>query len=138
MQTNLTVKGQVTIPKSMRDHLGLAAGSPVRFAYTEGGGVAILPARMHRAPVKPAQSRFAKLKGVNRNGWAAAGLKSTGEIMGWLRGYGEDARDPGFAADGAVGRPAAQRTAPPTTKRVKSAATNPSKPAAKQAAPRKK
>ena len=42
MQANLTVKGQVTIPKAMRDHLGLAPGAAVRFAYTEDGGVAIL------------------------------------------------------------------------------------------------
>ena len=138
MQANLTSKGQVTIPKSMRDHLGLAAGSPVRFAYTEGGGVAILPANARRAPANAAPSRFAKFKGVNRKGWAATGLKSTDEIMGWLRGYGEDARDPGFAADDAVVRPAAQRAAQRTTKGVKTTATNPSKPATKQAASRKK
>ena len=104
MQANLTVKGQVTIPKAMRDHLGLAAGAPVRFAYTEGGGVAILPAVVRRAPAKAAPSRFDKLKGSNRNGWAVAGVKSTSEIMGWLRGYDEDARDPGFAV---TARPAA-------------------------------
>ena len=97
MQTNLTVKGQVTIPKAMRDHLGLAPGAAVRFAYTENGGVAILPATARRSPVKVKPSRFDKLKGSNRAGWAASGLKSTDEIMRLLRGYDEDARDPGFA-----------------------------------------
>ena len=115
MQTNLTVKGQVTIPKAMRDHLGLAAGAPVRFAYTEGGGVAILPVVARSSPGKAAPSRFDKLKGSNRTGWAAAGVKSTSEIMGWLRGYDEDAHDPGFALTARV-RPAkkaaAKRTAP--------------------------
>ena len=98
MQANLTVKGQVTIPKAMRDHLGLAPGAAVRFAYTEDGGVVILPAAAtQRTPVKAKPSRFDKLKGSNRAGWAASGLKSTDEIMGLLRGYEEDARDPGFA-----------------------------------------
>ena len=104
MQTNLTVKGQVTIPKAMRDHLGLAAGAAVRFAYTEDGGVAILPAATRRAPAKAKPSRFDKLKGGNRAGWAASGLKSTDEIMRWLRGYGEDAGDPGFAPATATSR----------------------------------
>ena len=104
MQTNLTVKGQVTIPKAMRDHLGLAAGAAVRFVYTEDGGVAILPATTRRAPAKAKPSRFDKLKGGNRAGWAAAGLKSTDEIMSLLRGYGEDADDPGFAPATATNR----------------------------------
>ena len=104
MQTNLTVKGQVTIPKAMRDHLGLAPGAAVRFAYTENGGVAILPAIAPRSPAKVKPSRFDKLKGGNRAGWAASGLKSTDEIMRWLRGYGEDAGDPGFAPATATSR----------------------------------
>ena len=58
MQTNLTVKGQVTIPKAMRDHLGLAPGAAVRFAYTENGGVASLPATARRSPAKVKPSRF--------------------------------------------------------------------------------
>ncbi len=115
MQTNLTVKGQVTIPKAMRDHLGLAAGAPVRFAYTEGGGVAILPAVKRRAPAKAAASRFDKLKGSNRNGWVTAGVKSTNEIMGWLRGYDEDGRDPGFALT-APAHQGAKRSAPPAAR----------------------
>ena len=97
MQTNLTVKGQVTIPKAMRDHLGLQPGAAVRFAYTEDGRVAIMPAAARRTPAKAKPSRFDKLKGSNRAGWAASGLKSTDEIMSLLRGYDKDARDPGFA-----------------------------------------
>ena len=104
MQTNLTVKGQVTIPKAMRDHLGLAPGAAVRFAYTQDGGVAILPAAGRRTSAKAKPSRFDKLKGGNRAGWAASGLKSTDEIMRWLRGYGEDAGDPGFAPATATSR----------------------------------
>ena len=97
MQTHLTVKGQVSIPKAMRDHLGLTPGAAVRFAYTEDGGVAILPATARRGAAKTKPGRFDKLKGCNRAGWAASGLKSTDEIMRLLRGYGEDTDDPGFA-----------------------------------------
>ena len=97
MQSNLTVKGQVTIPKAMRDHLGLIAGAPVRFAYTAEGGVAILAGQRKDAPAAKRASRFDKLKGVNRKGWSPYGLKSTDQIMAWLRGYEEDQRDPGLA-----------------------------------------
>ena len=133
MQANLTSKGQVTIPKAMRDHLGLAAGAPVRFAYTESGGVAILPAHANRAKpatAKAAPSRFDKLKGSNIKGWAATGLKSTDEIMRWLRGYGDDGRDPGFTDAVPV-----RRTAAIPAKRT---ATRAVKHATKHAAKRKK
>jgi AbrB family looped-hinge helix DNA binding protein len=43
--TNLTVKGQVTIPKDVRDALGLKAGEPVEFEMREGEAV------IRRAPV---------------------------------------------------------------------------------------
>ena len=96
MQSNLTIKGQVTIPKAMRDHLGLKPGEPVRFAYTSDGSVAILAATGQSKPARKTASKFDKLKGINRQGWARQGLKSTDEIMGWLRGYDEDAKDPGL------------------------------------------
>ena len=96
MQSNLTIKGQVTIPKAMRDYLGLKPGAPVHFAFTEQGGITILPARHKTAPISKPASRFEKLKGVNRKGWSPYGLKSTDEIMAWLRGYDDDKRDPGL------------------------------------------
>lgn len=98
MRSRLTVRGQVTIPKAMRDHLGLVPGAPVHFAYAADGGVVIMPVRDVTAPSSKRASRFDKLKGINRKGWAGHGLKSTEEIMAWLRGYDEDRRDPGFAA----------------------------------------
>lgn len=104
MQSNLTVKGQVTIPKAMRDHLGLTPGAAVRFSYTAEGGVEILPAGEHSPPARKPATRFGKLKGINSKGWSTRGLKSTAEIMGWLRGYDEDKRDPGLTPGAAAKR----------------------------------
>jgi AbrB family looped-hinge helix DNA binding protein len=39
MSTTVTSKGQVTIPKQMRDYLGLQPGSEVDFSYTADGQV---------------------------------------------------------------------------------------------------
>jgi len=41
MSTTLTVKGQVTIPKPIRDALGLKPGMPVDFAVNPAGEVVI-------------------------------------------------------------------------------------------------
>ena len=43
--STLTTKGQVTIPKRLRDYLGLSPGDKVGFEYTEDGAVRILPPR---------------------------------------------------------------------------------------------
>ena len=91
--STLTIKGQVTIPKRLRDYLGLSPGDKVRFEYTDDGAVRIL------APREPARgkgrktSRFSALRGTRKTGM------STDEIMNLLRGYGDDAGDPGFKAE---------------------------------------
>ena len=41
MSTTLTIKGQVTIPKQIRDALGLHPGMPVDFAVNQDGEVVI-------------------------------------------------------------------------------------------------
>jgi antitoxin PrlF len=40
----ITSKGQTTIPKRIRDHLGLKPGDRLRFAVEEGGRVVLEPA----------------------------------------------------------------------------------------------
>jgi antitoxin PrlF len=57
MATTVTSKGQVTIPKPVRDHLGLKTGAAVEFVLNEAGEVAL------RAGAHPPRSRFAKLRG---------------------------------------------------------------------------
>lgn len=78
MATTVTRKGQVTIPKPVRDYLGIGPGSQVDFRRTDDGGIAIERADGLRPP-----SRFAKLLGS-----AGPGM-TTDELMALLRGEPE-------------------------------------------------
>ena len=90
--STLTIKGQVTIPKRLRDYLRLSPGDKVGFEYTEDGAVRIVGPRRPGPGRGRKASRFAALRGARKTGM------STDEIMNLLRGYGDDARDPGFQA----------------------------------------
>ena len=62
MAHTVTSKGQVTIPKRVRQLLGIEAGSAVAFELTEGGDVVLRPVdRSKRTPARG--SRIAKLRG---------------------------------------------------------------------------
>ena len=76
MATHVTSKGQVTIPKPVRDLLGIKAGTAVEFTLDRDGRVVMM--RADAQPPPP--SRFALLRGV-----AGTGL-STDEIMRLTRG----------------------------------------------------
>jgi antitoxin PrlF len=76
MATTLTTKGQVTIPKPIRDRLGIGPGSAVEFEIAQDGRV-ILSRADRTAPPK---SRFERLRGR-----ATAGL-TTDQIMALTRG----------------------------------------------------
>lgn len=78
MATNVTSKGQVTIPKSVRDYLGVKPGSSVEFRRADDGNIIIAKAG-HLKPI----SRLAALVGC-----AGPGL-STDEIMAMTRGEPE-------------------------------------------------
>jgi AbrB family looped-hinge helix DNA binding protein len=75
MATTVTSKGQVTIPKPVREHLGLAPGSRVEFRRAADGSIVIEKVEGTREP-----SRFAKLVGIAGPG------PSTDEIMAITRG----------------------------------------------------
>ena len=77
MTTVLTVKGQVTIPKNIRDALGLTPGTRVDFGVNKEGQVVILKAQS--APVK-VQDRFESVRGKADIKWR------TKELMALLRG----------------------------------------------------
>jgi len=46
MQTTVTSKGQVTIPKMVRDRLDLNPGDKVEFVLEENGTVRLIPVRV--------------------------------------------------------------------------------------------
>lgn len=75
MDTTVTVKGQVTIPKAVRDILGVLPGSKVRFRRNSTGEIVIEPANGKR-PV----SRFSSYRGY------LGTEMSTDEIMALTRG----------------------------------------------------
>ena len=58
MAATVTVKGPVTIPKAVRDLLGLVPGSRVEFRRAADGGVTLV-----RADERRPASRFAQLRG---------------------------------------------------------------------------
>jgi antitoxin PrlF len=78
MATTVTSKGQVTIPKLVRDHLGIVPGSQVDFRATADGSVVI-----EKSDGPPQPSRFAKARGS-----AGPGM-TTDELMALLRGEPE-------------------------------------------------
>jgi len=49
MESALTVKGQLTVPKAIRDHLGLKPRDRVKFFVHPNGTVVLLPKRPARA-----------------------------------------------------------------------------------------
>ena len=72
----LNARGQVTIPKQVRDFLGLGPGSEVRFEINRTGDVVIRPVVAKVARCSP----LAKLRGT------ATVRMSTEEIMALTRG----------------------------------------------------
>jgi len=78
MATTITSKGQVTIPKQIRDALHLAPGSPVEFFVNRDGEVVLQKAgTIARAPRK--KDRFEAARGKADVKWR------TDELMALLR-----------------------------------------------------
>ncbi len=79
MSTTLTVKGQVTIPKQIRDALSLVPGCSVDFAVNREGDVVL-----HKVGSRPSRQpdRFDLARGKADVKWR------TDELMALLRGEG--------------------------------------------------
>jgi len=75
MANRVTSKGQVTIPKPVRDRLGIRPGSSVDFEMAPDGRIVLVKAGRPQS-----RSRFARFRGR-----AGAG-PSTDEIMALTRG----------------------------------------------------
>jgi antitoxin PrlF len=77
MATTVTSKGQVTIPKAVRDRLNIKPGSQVDFDLTPDGRVVLAKAGKKTAPPK---SRFERIRGT------ATVKITTEELMALTRG----------------------------------------------------
>jgi antitoxin PrlF len=75
--TKITAKGQVTIPKRMRDYLGLKPGSEIEFELSDAGEVVL------RTREKQRKGRFDALRGSVKL------RMTTDQLMRLLRGDDE-------------------------------------------------
>ncbi|MDG4883614.1 AbrB/MazE/SpoVT family DNA-binding domain-containing protein [Mesorhizobium sp. WSM4884] len=83
----VTTKGQVTIPKQIRDHLGIGPGSEVEFVATDDG--AWLVAVNENLSEEEASRKFREV--LDRmEGTLDLGGMTTDEYMEWLRGPREN------------------------------------------------
>ncbi len=80
--SRMTTKGQVTIPKRIRDYLGLKPGSEVEFEFGQNHEIVIKNKKQRQK--EPMESRFAALRGTLDLGM------TTDEFMRFLRGDPEE------------------------------------------------
>jgi AbrB family looped-hinge helix DNA binding protein len=83
----VTTKGQVTIPKQIRDHLGIGPGSEVQFVATDEG--ARLVAVNQNVSEEEAARKFKEVLDKMKGTLDLGGM-STDEYMEWLRGPREN------------------------------------------------
>lgn len=83
----VTTKGQVTIPKEIRDRLGIGPGSEVEFLPTEDGVRVV--AVNENISEEEVSRRFSQLLD-QMAGTLDLGGMTTDEYMEWLRGPRED------------------------------------------------
>ena len=77
MSTTLTSKGQVTIPKPIRDALNLQPGMAIEFSVNRDGEVVLHSARKSRRPAP--KDRFSSVRGSAEIQWR------TDDLMRLLR-----------------------------------------------------
>ena len=80
--STITSKGQITLPKPLRERLGLAPGAQVDFVVNASGEVVLKPAKKPLA--KAAQAYRAAL--ISVSGSADRRFASTDEFMQFVRG----------------------------------------------------
>jgi antitoxin PrlF len=81
MGNALTVKGQVTIPKRVRDALGLKPGDQVDFVMDEGGDVYLRRGGAAAGDQKPEPDGISRARGSAEFSWG-----STAAYMKFIRG----------------------------------------------------
>jgi len=81
----VTEKGQVTIPKGIRDRLGITPGSEVDFVSTEDGALLVKLDDAHGHQISSFEEWAASVQGI----MDTQGM-TTDEYMDWIRGPRED------------------------------------------------
>lgn len=85
MTTNMTSKGQVLIPKDVREAIGLVPGRPVDVGINDRGEAVVVPS--HRWPDETVEERMARIDAVFADIRARPQFtRPTDEIMRELRG----------------------------------------------------
>ena len=89
--SNMTSKGQVLIPKTVRDRVGLVPGEAVTVGVNDRGEAVVLPSRAAaRANETPDQRRERILAAIDAIAGKYATGQSTDEYMAEIRGpYGD-------------------------------------------------
>ncbi len=64
--STLTSKGQTTVPKDVRRHLGLKTGDKIRFLVEDDGRVVVLPATLHLCDLRGSLPKPPKPVSVER------------------------------------------------------------------------
>lgn len=94
----MTSKGQVTIPKHIREKLGVGPGDDIGFR--EEGQTIVLKNESEKSVGSDFADRIRKVRGLvaemERDGRKAPLGMSVDECMDRIRGYSDDANDPGF------------------------------------------
>lgn len=80
MEAALTSKGQATIPKAIRDHLGLKPGNRVKFFIDPDGYVVLLPKRPASATRGMLQPRRGPVSIAEMTEAAAAGAAESAGV----------------------------------------------------------
>ena len=84
-RTNMTSKGQVLIPKDVRDAIGLVPGCPVDVGLNDRGEAVVVP--VTKPVVETPEQRSARIMAAFARGRAIhATGRSTDEMMRELRG----------------------------------------------------
>ena len=83
---NMTSKGQVLIPKALRDRGGLVPNGPVRVGVNDRGETVILPAQMRQEETR--EQRIARIRAALESAAGTIDLDglTTDEYMRDLRG----------------------------------------------------
>jgi AbrB family looped-hinge helix DNA binding protein len=79
VESAITTKGQATIPKAIREHLGLKSGDRVKFFMHPDGSVVLLPKRsasVLRGIVKPRRRRRTSIEQMSEAAAAGAAAQA--------------------------------------------------------------